>query len=174
MPCLRYISAFLANPALWDGGGREYFKLLNFTFSQSCKLLLLSVSRKYELFFWENLSCLLGVIKEKSKGSRHFSILFSFRIASKKKSYTFLSQWPKDHVYRMVIVEGRCTIERSSSFRSKLFIGWHKSIVSSDWSDTMVWFGQILLYFYYYHPIYMILAMTPSLTHLGMLWRSLE
>lgn len=30
--------------------------------------------------------------------------------------------------------------------RSKLFIGWHKSIVSSDWSDTMVWFGQILLY----------------------------
>ena len=35
---------------------------------------------------------------------------------------------------------------RSSSFRSKLFIDWHKSIVSSDWSDTMVWFGQILLY----------------------------
>ena len=30
--------------------------------------------------------------------------------------------------------------------RSKLFITWHKSIVSSDWSDTMVWFGQILLY----------------------------
>ena len=30
--------------------------------------------------------------------------------------------------------------------RSKLFNGWHKSIVSSDWSDTMVWFGQILLY----------------------------
>ena len=52
----------------------------------------------------------------------------------------------KDHVYRMVIVEGRWTMARSSSFRSKLFIGWHKSIVSSDWSDTMVWFGQILLY----------------------------
>ena len=27
-----------------------------------------------------------------------------------------------------------------------IIIGWHKSIVSSDWSDTMVWFGQILLY----------------------------
>ena len=42
--------------------------------------------------------------------------------------------------------------------RSKLFIGWHKSIVSSDWSDTMVWFGQILLYLSFYHPIYMIIA----------------
>ena len=29
----------------------------------------------------------------------------------------------KDHIYRMVIVEGRCTMARSSSFRSKLFIG---------------------------------------------------
>ena len=29
----------------------------------------------------------------------------------------------KDHVYRMVIVEGRCTMARLSSFRSKLFIG---------------------------------------------------
>ena len=29
----------------------------------------------------------------------------------------------KDHVYRMVIVEGSCTMARSSSFRSKLFIG---------------------------------------------------
>ena len=52
----------------------------------------------------------------------------------------------KDHVYRMVIVEGCCTMARLSSFRSKLFIGWHKRIVSSDWSDTMVWFGPILLY----------------------------
>ena len=66
--------------------------------------------------------------------------------------------WTKDHLYRMVIVEGCCTMARSSSYRSKLFIGWHKSIVSSDWSDTMVWFGQILLYFNYYHPVYMILG----------------
>ena len=66
--------------------------------------------------------------------------------------------WCKDHIHRMVIVEGRCTMARSSSFRSKLFIGWHKSIVSSDWSDTMVWFGQILLYFNYCHPIHMILG----------------
>ena len=29
----------------------------------------------------------------------------------------------KDHIYRMVIVERRCTMARSSSFRSKLFIG---------------------------------------------------
>ena len=29
----------------------------------------------------------------------------------------------KDHVYRMAIVEGCCTMARSSSFRSKLFIG---------------------------------------------------
>ena len=29
----------------------------------------------------------------------------------------------KDHIYRMVIVEGCCTMARSSSFRSKLFIG---------------------------------------------------
>ena len=32
--------------------------------------------------------------------------------------------------------------------------------MSSDWSDTMVWFGQILLYLYFYPPIYMILAYT--------------
>ena len=57
----------------------------------------------------------------------------------------------------MVIVEGRCTMARSSSIRSKLFIGWHKSIVSSDCSDTMVWFGQILLYLHFYHPVYIIL-----------------
>ena len=66
----------------------------------------------------------------------------------------------------MVIVEGRCTMARSSSFRSKLLIGWHKSIVSSDWSDTMVWFGQILLYFNYYHPIYMILVLHTTVTYL--------
>ena len=65
----------------------------------------------------------------------------------------------KDHIYRMVIVEGCCTMARSPSFRSKLIIGWHKSIVSSDWSDTMVWFGQILLYIpFFYHPIYMIIG----------------
>ena len=29
----------------------------------------------------------------------------------------------KDHIYRMAIVEGCCTMARSSSFRSKLFIG---------------------------------------------------
>ena len=29
----------------------------------------------------------------------------------------------KDHLYRMVIVKGCCTMIRSSSFRSKLFIG---------------------------------------------------
>ena len=63
----------------------------------------------------------------------------------------------KDHVYRMVIVKGCCTMARSSSLGANGFIGWHKSIVSSDWSDTMVWFGQILLYFNYYHPIHMIL-----------------
>ena len=71
----------------------------------------------------------------------------------------YLSSYSKDHVYRMVIVEGHCTMARSSSIRSKLFIGWHKSIVSSDWSDTMVWFGQILLYFNFYHPIHMILVL---------------
>ena len=46
-------------------------------------------------------------------------------------------------IYRMVIVEGHCTKLTSSSLHT--YIGWHKSIVSSDWSDTMVWFGQILL-----------------------------
>ena len=30
--------------------------------------------------------------------------------------------------------------------------------MSSDWSDTMVWFGQILLYLCFYHPIDMILV----------------
>ena len=34
-----------------------------------------------------------------------------------------LSHFTKDHIYRMVIVEGRCTMARSSSFRSKLFLG---------------------------------------------------
>ena len=29
----------------------------------------------------------------------------------------------QDHIYRMVIVEGCCTMARSSSFRIKLFIG---------------------------------------------------
>ena len=32
--------------------------------------------------------------------------------------------------------------------------------MSSDWSDTLVWFGQILLLLYFYHPIYMIIACT--------------
>ena len=32
-------------------------------------------------------------------------------------------RYSKDHIYRMVIVEGCCTMARSSSFRSKLFIG---------------------------------------------------
>ena len=54
--------------------------------------------------------------------------------------------WSKDHVYRMWKVEGRCTQLTSSSLHTYIIIGWHKSIVSSDWSDTMVWFGQILLY----------------------------
>ena len=30
--------------------------------------------------------------------------------------------------------------------------------MSSDWSDTLVWFGQILLLLYFYHPIYMIIG----------------
>ena len=30
--------------------------------------------------------------------------------------------------------------------------------MSSDFSDTMVWFGQILLYLHFYHPVYIILA----------------
>ena len=47
---------------------------------------------------------------------------------------------------RMVKVEGRCTQLTLSSLHTYIIIGWHKSIVSSDWSDTMVWFGQILLY----------------------------
>ena len=89
--------------------------------------------------------------------------LFSIFSSTKRSNgpHKFVQVSPgedKDHVYRMAIVEGRCTMARSSSFRSKLFIGWHKSIVSSDWSDTMVWFGQILLLLYFYHPIYMILG----------------
>ena len=43
------------------------------------------------------------------------------------------------------------------------------SIVSSDWSDKMVWFGQILLLLYFYHPMHMILevhASTKPLHHL--------
>ena len=48
-------------------------------------------------------------------------------------------------IYRMVIVEGRCDQLTSSSLHTYVIIGWHKSIVSSDWSDTMVWFGQIFL-----------------------------
>ena len=35
-----------------------------------------------------------------------------------------------------------------------MIIGWHKSIVSSDWSDTML---DIAVTFFY-HPIYMILV----------------
>ena len=59
-----------------------------------------------------------------------------------------LSWWEKckDHVYRMWKVEGRCTQLTSSSLHTYIIIGWHKSIVSSDWSDTIVWFDQILLY----------------------------
>ena len=64
----------------------------------------------------------------------------------------------KDHVYRIWKVEGRCTQLTLSSLHTYIIIGWHKSIVSSDWSDTMVWFGQILLYFNYYHPLHMILG----------------
>ena len=52
----------------------------------------------------------------------------------------------KDHVYRIWKVEGRCTQLTLSSLHTYIIIGWHKSIVSSDWSDTMVWFGPILLY----------------------------
>ena len=48
-----------------------------------------------------------------------------------------------------------------------MIIGWHKSIVSSDWSDTMVWFVQILLLLYFYHPIYMILGWW---SHPGQRW----
>ena len=40
----------------------------------------------------------------------------------------------------------------------------HKSIVSSDWSDTMVWFGQILLLLYFYHPIHMIIDSTSDIS----------
>ena len=43
-------------------------------------------------------------------------------------------------------VEGRCTQLTLSLLHTYIIIGWHKSTVSSDWSDTMVWFGQILLY----------------------------
>ena len=35
-----------------------------------------------------------------------------------------------------------------------MIIGWHKSIVSSDWSDTMM---DIAVTFFY-HPIYMIIG----------------
>ena len=52
-------------------------------------------------------------------------------------------------IYRMVIVEGICDQLTSSSLHTYIIIGWHKSIVSSDWSDTMVWFGQILLLLYF-------------------------
>ena len=62
-------------------------------------------------------------------------------------------------IYRMVIVEGRCDQLTLSSLHTYIIIGWHKSIVSSDWSDTLVWFGQILLLLYFYHPIYMILGL---------------
>ena len=67
----------------------------------------------------------------------------------------------KDRVDRMVIVEGHCTQLTSSSLHTYIIIGWHKSIVSSDWSDTMVWFGQILLLLSFYHPIYMIIGCWP-------------
>ena len=76
---------------------------------------------------------------------------------------------PKDHIYRMVIVEGHCTMARSSSW-SKLFIGWHKSIVCSDWSDTMVWLNIAVPFFY--HPIDMILVSTSPYQHyFGLSWR---
>ena len=55
--------------------------------------------------------------------------VLKYKLANKN---WLLSINSKDHIYRMVIVEGCCTMARSSSFRSKLFIGWHKSIVSSD------------------------------------------
>ena len=61
-------------------------------------------------------------------------------------------------IYRMVIVEGCCDQLMSSSLHTYIIISWHKSIVSSDWSDTMVWFGQILLLLSFYHPIYMIIG----------------
>ena len=61
-------------------------------------------------------------------------------------------------IYRMVIVEGRCDQLTSSSLHTYIIIGWHKSKVTSDWLHTLVWFGQILLLLYFYHPIYMILV----------------
>ena len=57
---------------------------------------------------------------------------------------TFLSLQSNKNIsqimYRMVIVEGRCDQLTSSSLH------------------TLVWFGQILLLLYFYHPIYMILG----------------
>ena len=74
----------------------------------------------------------------------------------------------KDHVYRMVKVEGRCTQLMSSSLHKYIIIGWHKSIVSSDWSDTMVWFGQILLYLTF-HILY-IWSLAWSNSAYNLLW----
>ena len=59
----------------------------------------------------------------------------------------------------MVIVEGCCTMARSSSFRSKLFIGWHKKY-SEFWLvryNGLVWSNiavPALLPFYIHYPCF--------------------
>ena len=47
-------------------------------------------------------------------------------------------------IYRMAIVEGRC--DKLQLLISYLYNHWLTQKYGSDWSDTMVWFGQILLY----------------------------
>ena len=48
-------------------------------------------------------------------------------------------------IYRMVIVEGRCTkLQLLISYINNSLVD--TKVVSSDWLDIMVWFGQILLY----------------------------
>ena len=56
-------------------------------------------------------------------------------------------------IYRMVIVEGHC--DKLLLLISYIYYHWltKKSIVSSDWSDTML---DIAVTFFY-HPIYMII-----------------
>ena len=84
------------------------------------------------------------------------SLIVAVNFSQEKIDRFFAAIFPMI-IYRMVIVEGRCDQLTWSSLHTHIIIGWHKSIVSSDWSDTMVWFGQILLLLYFYHPIYIIL-----------------
>ena len=90
---------------------------------------------------------------------------------NKKFSQSSAAARFKDHVYRMVKVEGCSSWHRLHYIH--IIIGWHKSIVSSDWSDTMVWFGQILLYLTFTILYTWSLVFRDELPDMFLLWNSI-